>query len=306
MKVKFLVKAYLEGLMPIDEALRPAQFQGLRLGKFVVKPTLPELATNFPIWYLAETEFEYEYKAEGIPISFEPAEQKINVLITALRLFKNGYVGAFPVVIEARYENLETPIRITKGISCMRKPASLAYGISQSETEKLEQFATNAMPILDKINSLREPAFLFFNRGVCSEGMGDHEMALVDFMSSLESALLSDSRELAHTLCERAAVLDALVGKRPAEEYERCKDLYDTRSKIIHGSGAGRWQGLASYKYSEAEGMARLALRVLLGYLSVKPSMEAAKEGLIDDIKKVIFGEADSLPRHAVAFVKAP
>lgn len=305
MKVKFSVKVNLEGLQSFEvidgKAPQPVTLQEFKLDEFTVKATAPVEHVWKPAIYVAETEFEEEVKEKII--DFESVNQKVDALITTFRLFKNGYVGAFPIEVEFMFEGSARSYRIEQGISGMKKPLSLLYGLCKSEVDRLEQFASVVMPILNKIGSLREPAFLFFNRGIYSEAIGDYKMALVDFMSSLESALVSDDKELTHRLCERVAILNKLRNRKPSEEYEKCKDLYDKRSKIIHGVDVSKRQKTA-LEYAEAENTARFVLNVLLGYLSVEASPKKAKERLIDDIEKVIFGEAQGLPEHALALVK--
>ncbi len=118
---------------------------------------------------------------------------KIDALVTCIRLFKTGYVTNYPDVVQILDENGKQLYTTTEGKR--GNYTDSAYSLRMEEIGKLSEFARKVFPVISEgAFPVTTPALQFFNRGIDDRAREDYPMALVDFVVSME-ALLSDSTE---------------------------------------------------------------------------------------------------------------
>ncbi|MBI3859501.1 MAG: hypothetical protein HY296_04590 [Thaumarchaeota archaeon] len=227
---------------------------------------------------------------EGNLVNPPAVYEKVDSLITCFRLFKQGYIAAYPVVAEVWDENLgEFLYSYEFGISMLGPQGGVVYGLGQDEIGPLAEFAKNVLPVLssEEFRSLGNPAFRFFNRGIDDMQRNDMPMAIVDFVGSIEALLGTSQTELIHRLSQTVAILTERLPTKRREKYDQFRRIYGIRSKAIHGEKLGDEVGQVVF----AEVIARSVLKVCLEYFLVGQN----KDKVLQDVNDVIFGVSADL-----------
>jgi hypothetical protein len=296
--MKVRIHVHLEGLTGFDPVLPPWDLPKFRLGDFEVgplePPQMPRLARTSAL-YVASTELDIgEAKVVNPPAVYAA----VDALITCLRLFKPGYVGANPILMETPAADggwQRAPLE--EGRSARDQQGGLAYPLTSEQIPRLVEFA-KVIPLISSgpATSRTSPAFQFFNRGVDDEARNAWPLAIVDFVSCMEALLLSGSSELSHRLSESVSLVTERSAEKRQTRYAKCRELYRMRSKAIHGEHVDGAMETAPL----AESLARYCTRVFLGYRSAG----LGKSELVDDIESILLGQRREFPEHAFSFVK--
>lgn len=290
------VEIYLEGLTTLD-GNSPWALPDFDLAEFkissVVGKEIPNWAKSHA-WYSARA--EWNFKETNV---LNPPElyQRIDALITCLRLFKPGYVCANPILIDIPSINGEH-LPWIEGRSARDQQGGLAYGLPIGRLSELVKFGEAVIPLLssEAAHSRTSPIFQFFNRGIDDEARNDYPMAIVDFVSCMEAVLLQGEFELSHRLSEMVALVTERSPERRRDRYTQCRELYRKRSKAIHGETvAGAMEAV-----NLAESLARYVVRFLLGYYA----SGQGKADLVSNASAVLFGQAKDFPIPTFEYVQ--
>jgi hypothetical protein len=226
--------------------------------------------------------------------------ESVDAMITCFRLFKRGYVAPSLVIGESKpNENQERGAHYFYSGSTARSPqGGMAYSLTKEELPRIENFSNKIAPLISsgKHASLKSPAFRFFNRGIDDMARSEFSMAIIDFVSSMEAVLSPSSAELRHRLSESIALaVEKNLSKR-VSIYEKAVELYDLRSRAVHGSMVDNNPD----KASDAEKLSRSTIRLLLGYVA----RSFDKDDIMRDIKMMLLGASKEFPEYAFEFFK--
>lgn len=160
--------------------------------------------------------------------------------LCSLRLLKDGYVGRLPTRHWIKGDPAGFDGRIQFGPEYLDSDFNVInhgdiYLLESSKAEELRR-------IFSKVSSIKATSLHVsvtrFGRLYAREDPVDE---LLDLIVALESLYLpATSGELAFRLASRAAVhLGGKDGRKKYEVFQLIKELYDLRSKVVHGSIAG-------------------------------------------------------------------
>lgn len=298
--LRIRLSVHLEGLVSFGkEGL--LELPRFKLAEFDVCPRT-DIQEPIGIQWV-HTKADYVARAEldlGEPSVVNPplVYERVDALISGFRLFRPGYVGANPILIEVSTGDEKWSIPHFEGRSARSQEGGLAYPLTPSQIPDLANFGNEVIPLLSSkpVLSLTNPAFQFFNRGIDDEARNDHALAIVDFVSCMEAVLSRGTSELSHRLSEVVAVVTERSPERRRERYNQCKELYHMRSKTIHSVGVDD----AAEFVNLAESLARYIMRFNLGYYS----HGGGKADLVSDAESVLFGQVKDFPEYAFKHVK--
>ncbi len=167
--------------------------------------------------------------------STEEVNAEVMDVLTALRLSKAGDVGA-PAIFESselRSMLMPTPM-ITRTHDFVVRQSGNEYNITEAELAQVK----NLFASLQHLNSQAQRGGLAlalrrFNQAYNRESNEDR---IIDLTIALESCLLAgEGQELSYKFALRGAAL-LFKSRDPKETRSHLKDLYNARSKIVHGS----------------------------------------------------------------------
>jgi len=293
--LKVRLHVHLEGLSGVD--VPPWELPRFHLGDFEIsrlnQSQLPKLART-TAWYAATMKLDL---GQTNTLNPQPVYEKVDGLITCLRLFKPGYVGANPLLMDMEKEGTWQRWPLEEGRTARDQQGGMIYALHDKELPKLVDFAKEVFPLISsgRFASLTNPCFQFFNRGINDVARNDFALAIVDFISCLEAVLVPGNAELSHRLSEGVALVTERIPEKRRERYERCKDLYRLRSKVVHGERISYDDAALTL----AQSLARYTLRFMIAYYE----MGLEKAELVKDIESVSLGETREFPDHAFKFV---
>lgn len=204
---------------------------------------IKEQSSQFPRYDLLRLRFIVEFQFEtkkligpleltGLPTAEETTMpfEKINALVTALRLFKPGVVGTD--LITTRYE-IDLPMLggMTLGYPNYGQFVGKEYRLIVSDVENFKRFWTE----MDLIHT-NEVALRRFNY---SYGRINPEDKLIDEMIALEALFLEGEKAGGSSKTVIAVGCSSLLGKSREERRQIRKTLmeaYELRNSIVHGS----------------------------------------------------------------------
>lgn len=292
---------YLDGLVIMGDSGRPSipPIQAsFKLGEFEVQPheegRLQWLAPTND--YVAKARLEFpDPRLLNPPGVYE----RVDALITCFRLFKVGYVTAYPVTATSRPSDRidSKPFQFSFGSTARQPQGGMAYGLKENEIEDLVRFADVTLPLISSGPhvSLKTPAFRFYNRGVDDMARSDYPLAIVDFISCMEALVSPGMAELRHRLAELVALITERDPERKKDAYVKCRDLYEKRSRVVHGEPLED----AVHYVNSAQELAAKTLRFCLGYYS----KGLGKDDILADADQVIYGVERDFPNHAFTFL---
>ena len=299
------VTVFLEGLTYITSDDFKIVQKEFDVGEFHIRPRTQKDSSwvdmiNPVTFYVATTDLLLP-KLDALP----PPEvyERVDALITCLRLFKFGYIAPYPAIAKILSGTGQSTKQITQfafGSTARNPSGGLAYALFEKEIERLETFCGIVYPLFSSgpYVSLKTPALRFYNRGVDDVTRGDHALAIVDFVSCMEALVSPGKQELRHRLSENVAMI---VERDPLQRqllYDQCLDLYDDRSIVIHG---GRLDGQASQKGATTAQV--FAQRTLLFCISFYLAGKGQAE-ILKDIEMTIFGKKDTITNSVPALMK--
>ncbi len=289
--MKLRLTVHLDGLIrdPREDASGP--LPKFNLGDFTVEGRRREVTAYFTktrAEYVATTLFDFgQATLTNPPIVYE----KVDALVTCFRLFKKGYMTAYPVVAEIWDETLNRFLPSYEfGWTSLSPQGGMVYGLAANEIENLTAFASKYLPVIssERLRSLKEPAFKFFNRGVDDFARSESSMAIIDFVSCVEALLGPGPAELTHRLSQNVAIVSERKVENRPKRYEEFKRLYQVRSRAVHGDDIGKGVGQVVF----AETVARDVLLVCMMYF-LKGS---SKKQILEDVSQVSLGMRNDLP----------
>jgi hypothetical protein len=299
MSLKAHLTIYLEGMISHDllEPLPPFDVAEFAIRSIPIQADVPWNRISMVNYTASITLDLGESKIANLPVAYET----IDSLITFLRLFKRGYVGA--CVVEEEYWAEGTQDRSHKlysGSSARSPQGGMAYLLNVEDIVPLQKFADKVYKIISsgEHTTRTSPKFRFFNRGIDDMARGDYPLAIVDFVSCMESLLSQSSAELRHRLSEAVALITEREARNRKDKYVRMSRLYDLRSRIIHGSEVAANDIVNDA--SLAETLARDVLRFCLAYYCAGHT----KKRILSDIDDVIFGPSTDFPDFAFEYFK--
>ena len=173
-------------------------------------------------------------------------------LITALRLYKDGEVGAYTFL---QIVTLDQPIRIVNvspGLYTLglETGVGIIYSLNKTQLKEFKRFwnvySNSLIKLLDFKTTKKDPfksikkALSRFNSAY---GKRNPEDKIVDWMISYE-ALFSKKDDPPESISHRLALRSSRFSKIPSERKDLYIDLkaaYNVRSKIVHGDD---WKSL--------------------------------------------------------------
>lgn len=295
--------AYLDGLTIWGgsgrEYAHPSLEFSFKLGEFTVQRRQRDVLKWLtpPTDYVAKTQIEF---ADPSVVNPPRVYEFIDALITCFRLFKVGYVTAYPVVAMSRLPENATsrPNQFSFGSTARQPEGGMAYWLEEDEIADLVEFGRHVFPLISSPPhaSLRMPAFRFFNRGVDDMARSDYPLAIADFVSCMEALISPDVTELRHQLSELVALITERNPIRRRDAYLKCKDLYDKRSRVVHGGSLKN----AVQDVNAAQEFAAKTIRFYLGYFSKGLN----KKDILKDALDVIYGAKRDFPDFAFSLIQ--
>ena len=292
--LKVQVDVHLDGLICVDKEKFPTDLPRFRFGEFEVSKRVPAeepVWLKSGAWYFARGEIDVEKGTVANPPS---VFEKIDAFITCFRLFKKGYIAAYPFTFAVPEEE---PPRFASGYTARSSHGGMVYPLACDEIPRLVEFGDKVYGVISSgpFASRNSPGFQFYNRGIEDMGRSDYALAIVDFVSCMEALVSTSRTEISHRLSELIALMtEGRPGSRQ-ERYIQCKTLYDKRSRVIHGEKLDD-----AVKYvNQAEELARATTRFCLGYYSVGKG----RDDILMDASNVIFGKTPAFPDFAFSFI---
>lgn len=270
-----------------------------KLGEFTVEPRREDAARWFGLSndYVAKTQIEFPD-----PRLLNPPEvyELVDALITCFRLFKVGYVTAYPVIAVSRpSEPFDSrPFQFSFGSTARQPQGGMAYLLKENEIPELVEFGQHVFPLISTKPhvSLTTPSFRFYNRGVDDMARSDYPLAIVDFVSCMESLVSPSTTELRHRLAELLALITERNPAKRKDVYLKCKDLYDKRSLAVHGESP---EDAVRY-VNDAQEFAAKMLRFSIGYFS----RGLNKKDILADADDLIYGVKCDFPDFALDLIQ--
>lgn len=228
-------------------------------------------------------------------------KNELEALISCMRIYRGGYVGVKFAMLKIPLVDKDHSIDFFIGSSPRDIMGGPIYVISEAEINEFKAFMEQIYPLVLKSISTGEGdlATRFFNRAVEDLVKNDLRMSLVDFMSSLESMLSTSKNEITHRLAQSVSIL---VEREPVKRlgiYKVFKNLYDKRSKTIHGEGYKKKAMQEMQDAFKLENIVRRCMMIYMGYLTEGKN----KADIIHDISEILFGVRNDLPDHAFKFL---
>lgn len=181
-----------------------------------------------PLKYVLELSIEAPKIAKDERIEPKFADPEFQKVLSALRLFKKGWVG-YPFIWEGVVSNLSTVItyslKHSKALFSVGQPVGISYNLSKVEAEDFREY-------FKKISKKIDHSRISLKRFNETYQRIDVEDKLIDYIISLESLYaVGGGEKLAH----RASFL---LGKRGAKKERIFLELFKAwkiRNKIVHG-----------------------------------------------------------------------
>lgn len=178
---------------------------------------------------------------------------------------------------------------ITSNTATVTYPPKVTVG--EYPQKMMEDFFRNAPRSLMNGREDLETSKFWYER---SEMEGRREDILIDLMVFLES-ILSDNQELAEKISRRTAVIVSTDFDNEQETFDLMKELYNIRSKIIHGTDVSSIK-TEKEKIVKLSSIARVVFRnylILLDKYGKKEEVKKALDRFFDpetkgEIKKII------------------
>ena len=290
--------ALLEGLTSTEDSPEIYYLPRFSVGDFTIDRFDPRTFKSFRYpWshkeYAAKTRIEI-----GESRVMNPPEiyQAMDAMVTCFRLFQEGYMGiSFGTGSVVGKENAGFPF----GSPAHGPMGGMAYNLRKADVAKLEKFSEDIWPVITgkRHRSSIDTALRFFNRGIVDFARGDSEIAVIDFVSCLES-LVSPGSELTHRIAENIAWITERNPTARSARYCDMKRIYRIRSEIVHGSEA-KAEDLAQAMGISSQ-LARYCLRFSMGYYL----KGFGKEDILSDLHKVLLGSCKEFPDYSFKFLQ--
>lgn len=289
MEVRIVV--HLDGLVrDFNEAPNRETLPEFELAGFAIRPRGKEenpYFTKSKAEHVGTMRLDFAGTLVNPPIVY----QKVDNLITIFRLFKKGYLAAFPVVVDTWAKEIgEFVPGFEFGRSALGPQGGMVYGMAKSEIEQIQRYEKVVLPVIssDQFRGALGPALRFFNRGMDDFEEAEMPMAIADFVGCVEALLGTSQTELVHRLSQSVAIASERRADRRKERYELFKKIYDVRSKVVHGANLkDEEKGQVVF----AEEIARTVIAVSLDYYR----RGLTKQRILDDINSVALGGATDL-----------
>lgn len=270
-----------------------------KLGEFTIEPRREDAPRwlSLPNDYVAKAQIEFPD-----PRLLNPPEvyEQVDALITCFRLFKVGYVTAYPVVAISRpFGGLNPrPYQFSFGSTVRQPQGGMAYLLKENEIPELVEFGQHVFPLISTKPhvSLTAPSFRFYNRGVDDMARSDYPLAIADFVSCMEALVSPGATELRHRLAELIALITERNPEKRKDVYLKCRDLYDKRSLVVHGESL---EDAVRY-VNDAQELAAKTHRFSLGYFS----RGLGKKDILADADDLTYGVKRDFPDFALGLIQ--
>lgn len=185
-----------------------------------------------PIKYILELSMEAPKIAGDEEYKVEPADMKFEKVVSALRLFKGGWVD-YPFIRERVTSTLPSGSHYAmKRSDITGGPVGISYKLSKEETDDFKEFYKR---IEKKIDCSKIP-LKRFNETYRRVNVEDK---LIDYLIAFEALFLRGTKILTHIGRTIGIASSMLLGKTD-EEREEIRDFlekaYSIRNDIVHGS----------------------------------------------------------------------
>lgn len=303
MKVHIL--AYLQGLEFLRSkemsATSPPEFitKKFNVGNYLIRPLTKEEMKEYkerynehiPARFGCEVHLDADEKEYtcGTTLDVNPLiDQTIFPMITAFRIFKSGYVNAYPINAEIWLDNARKPYILGQKVSLTRQ--TRGYILSGEEIKRFKTLFSDILKVLDTSPISKFPELVLFNKGV-DDSQLHPDFSIVDFIGALESLALVD---VEHRF-KLSLMISTLTGNTPEKRgdvFDYLKLAYDARSQLVHnGIISDKINKKLEGKKMQLEDIARRALKTYIKYRLIHKN----KVCLADDIESELLGKKSNL-----------
>ena len=241
----------------------------------------------------------YEYSVEENNMNPpDKTSKRIENLVKTFRLYKSGNVrNYFYILVPSEFTGgYMTNGYITPG-------GFLNYHFSSSEIKDFLEFQKILTTLIpnewNKDNRYIEIAIRYFN---FANERDSNEDKMVDYIIALEALYLNgDHGEFTYRLAHRAASMLGSTFDRRRVTFEKVKDAYNLRSKIVHGSSDPKKRKITNEDVEKVNNYVRISI---VKYLNLNKTHNS-KKLILEKIDESLFGEAswDTLQKDARAFL---
>lgn len=187
-----------------------------------------------PLRYLIEVSIEHPKIAFNEKVSFLSAEKVIENVLSALRLYKEGWI-ACPFVYSRFISRLPSPVTYGKSGSLANIPMNFSYELKKEEVENFTKFYQEIEGKLD----YSRIALNQFNQAYKRENLAPqvYEDRIIDYCVAFEALFCKEDTEQKGEIISTGASM--LIGK---DNYEReeignyLRKAYRVRNDIVHAS----------------------------------------------------------------------
>jgi len=186
-----------------------------------------------PLKYVLELSIETPKIAKDKRIEPKFADPQFQTVLSALRLFKKGWVDylfTWERVVSSLSATTTYSMKHSKALLSDGRPVGIPYRLSKAEAEDFREYFKR---ISKKIDYSKIPLKRFNE----TYQRIDPEDKLVDYMISFESLYLSgeEKSEMAYKLAHRVSLLLHKEEEKRKETFLEMKKAYSLRSQIVHG-----------------------------------------------------------------------